>query len=100
MESTEQILRVALFMGVNLAALFCFLYVTFKLLVDKGFLHALFGFFCCQLYPFLWGWFNASRFRMRDIMLFWTFLLVLSFGVEYMFYQELQDDLIQLFSLQ
>jgi hypothetical protein len=100
MESTEQILRVALFVGLDLAALLCFLYVTYKLLMDKGVLHALFGFLCCQLYPFLWGWFNASRFRIRDIMLFWTFLSVLALGVQYVFYQQIREDLLQLLALE
>lgn len=38
---------------VGLANLGCTIYVVVKLFQEKGIFHALFGFFCCQLYPFV-----------------------------------------------
>jgi hypothetical protein len=45
---------------------------------EKGIMHALFGFLCCQIYPFIWGWIHASRLEIKDIMIFWSFIVVLS----------------------
>ena len=64
--------------GVGLANLGCTIYMAYKMFQDKGPLHALFGFFCCQIYVFFWGWVNASNLKTTDIMLFWSFLIVLS----------------------
>jgi hypothetical protein len=63
--------------GVGLANLACTVYIAYKMFQEKGPLHALFGFFCCQLYVFFWGWVNASNLEATDIMLFWSFLVVL-----------------------
>jgi hypothetical protein len=57
---------------VGLANLGCTIYVVVKLYQEKGILHALVGFFCCQLYPFIWGWFNAGDLKITDIMMFWS----------------------------
>lgn len=65
-------------LGIGLANLGCLLYIIYKLYVDKGFFHALIGFFCCQLYPFIWGWLNAGRLQITDVMMFWTFTSLLS----------------------
>ncbi len=57
---------------VGLANLGCTVFVVIKLYQDKGVVHALVGFFCCQLYPLIWGWINAARLNITDIMAFWT----------------------------
>jgi len=66
-------------LAVGLANLFCLIYVLVKMYNEKGILHALFGFFCCTLYPFIWGWLNANRLRMYDIMIFWSAISI--FGI-------------------
>jgi hypothetical protein len=63
-------------LGVALGNLFCLIFVLVKMYNEKGILHALLGFFCCTLYPFIWGWLNASRLKMYDIMIFWTAITV------------------------
>ena len=63
----------------GLANLFCLIFVLVKIYSEKGLLHALFGFFCCTLYPFIWGWLNATRLNINDVMLFWTLIIVFSF---------------------
>ena len=57
---------------VGLANLGCTIYVVVKLYQQKGILHALVGFFCCQLYPFIWGWLRAAELKITDIMIFWS----------------------------
>lgn len=75
-------------LGVSLASLFCLVYVLVKMYAEKGLGHALLGFFCCQLYPFIWGWMHATRLGIKDIMLFWTaislFALVLQVVLQMM----------------
>ena len=60
----------------------CTLYVVYKLYQQNGIFHALFGFLCCQLYPYIWGWINGSRLKMYDIMIFWTFILILQVVIQ------------------
>jgi hypothetical protein len=43
---------------------------------------AILGFFCCQLYILYWGWVNADNLKMTDVMLFWSFLVVLGIILE------------------
>ena len=76
------LLSVFVLIAIGLTNLFCLFYVLVKMYKEKGILHALFGFFCCQLYPFIWGWLNASRLRMYDIMVFWTVIVIFSFVLQ------------------
>ena len=68
----ESIILLMVALVVGLSTLFCLFYVLVKMYREKGILHALLGFFCCTLYPFIWGWLNAKRLKMYDIMIFWT----------------------------
>ena len=70
MSGLTSLLIVAVLVG--LANLGCTIYVVVKLFQEKGIFHALFGFFCCQLYPFVWGWMQASTLKITDIMVFWS----------------------------
>jgi hypothetical protein len=56
-----------------LAAVISLFYILYILGREKGFVHALLGFFFPP-YPYFWGWMNAGRLRMADIMVFWTFV--------------------------
>jgi hypothetical protein len=62
----------------GLVNLGCLIYIVIKMYQEKGILHALFGFFCCSIYPFIWGWLNAARLRIYDIMIFWTVIIIFS----------------------
>lgn len=76
--STAQIMLIIVALVVGVANLVCLVYVLVKMYGEKGLLHALVGFFCCQLYPFIWGWIHASRLRMYDVMIFWTIITIFS----------------------
>jgi len=60
-----------------LAAVVCFIIVLIKLFQDKGPLHGILG-LICWLYTFIWGWINAGRLNIRNIMMIWTLLIILS----------------------
>ena len=62
---------------IRLVNLGCLLYLIFKLFQEKGFFHALLGFLCCQLYPFIWGWLNSNTLKVLDWMALWTLTIVL-----------------------
>ena len=64
--------------GTGLASLYCLIVVTIKLYQEKGLLSALFGFLCCALYPYFWGWMNSGRLRLTDLMIFWSVMTVLN----------------------
>lgn len=60
---------------VSLGSLVCFIMVLIKLFQSKGILHGILG-ILCALYTFIWGWLNADRLGIKNIMLIWTVLFV------------------------
>ncbi|HEV2862621.1 MAG TPA: hypothetical protein VGX48_16525 [Pyrinomonadaceae bacterium] len=63
---------------VMLGTIICFIIVLIKLFQNEGALKGILG-LLCSLYTFIWGWMNANRLGIRNIMLIWTALLILSF---------------------
>ena len=61
---------------VLLANIACFIMVLIKLFQDKGALHGILG-LICSLYTFIWGWMNAGRLNIRNIMIIWTVIIIL-----------------------
>ena len=59
-----------------LGCVICFIIVLIKLFQDKGVLHGILG-LICSLYTFIWGWMNAARFNIRNIMMIWTALILI-----------------------
>ncbi len=78
------IIAVLALLALSLANLGCLIYVLIKLYQQKGILHALFGFFCCSIYPFIWGWLNAAQLKIYDIMIFWTAITIFAIIVQVM----------------
>ena len=60
---------------VGLGSLVCFVMVVIKLFKEKGALHGILG-ILCGIYTFIWGWMNAGRLGVKNIMLIWTVLIV------------------------
>ena len=61
---------------VGLGSLVCAVIVIIKLFQNEGALKGILG-IICGLYTFIWGWMNASRLGIRNIMLIWTALIIL-----------------------
>jgi hypothetical protein len=57
--------------------LVCFVIVLIKLFQTDGVLMGILG-LICALYTFIWGWLNASKLNLRNIMMIWTLLVILS----------------------
>jgi hypothetical protein len=67
----------ALGMLLSLGCLVCFIIVLIKLFQNEGALKGILG-LICGLYTFIWGWMNASKLNIKNIMLIWTVLLILA----------------------
>ena len=63
--------------------LICAIYVVIKMFSEKGALHGILG-LLCGLYAFIWGWQNADRLDMRNIMMGWTAAVLLNVVVSVM----------------
>jgi hypothetical protein len=66
-----------------LGCIICYIIVLIKLFQENGVLHGLLG-LICGLYTLIWGWMNAERLNIRNIMLIWTLLIILSIIVNVM----------------
>lgn len=67
------ILGVILWLG----CIICFIMVLIKLFQENGVLHGILG-LICGLYTFIWGWMNATRLGIKNIMIIWTLLIIIS----------------------
>lgn len=63
-----------------LGCIICFVIVLIKLFQTEGALLGILG-LICGLYTFVWGWINASKLNLRNIMIIWTLLIILSIVV-------------------
>lgn len=64
-------------MLVGLASFVCFIIVLIRQFRDGGVLHGVIGIITCGIWTFIWGWLNAGRLNIRNIMLIWTVLIVI-----------------------
>ena len=60
----------------SLGSLICFIIVLVKLFQNAGVLQGILG-LICGLWTFIWGWMNAGKLGIKNLMLIWTLLLVL-----------------------
>jgi len=63
-----------------LGCVICFIIVLIKLFQNEGALKGILG-LICGLYAFIWGWMNATRLNIKNIMMIWTLLIILSIVV-------------------
>jgi hypothetical protein len=61
----------------SLGSLICFIIVLVKLFQNAGVLQGILG-LICGLWTFIWGWMNAGKLGIKNLMLIWTLLIVLS----------------------
>ena len=64
-------------MLVSLGSLICFIIVLIKLFQNEGALKGILG-LICGLYTLIWGWMNATRLNIKNIMIIWTLLIIVS----------------------
>jgi hypothetical protein len=71
-------------MCVGLGSLICFIIVLIKLFQNEGALKGILG-LICGLYTFIWGWMNANKLGIKNIMLIWTLLILVSLVLNFAF---------------
>jgi len=58
----------------GLASFICFIIVLIKQFKEGGPLHGIIGIITCGLWTLIWGWINAARLGITNLMLIWTLL--------------------------
>jgi hypothetical protein len=61
----------------GIGSLICLIMVLMKMFPAEGPLKGILA-ILCTLYAFIWGWINASRFNLKNIMMAWTACIVLA----------------------
>jgi hypothetical protein len=62
---------------VGLGSLVCFVMVLIKQFQDAGPMHGIIGLLTCGIWTLIWGWMNATRLGIKNLMMAWTGLFVL-----------------------
>lgn len=63
-------------MLMSLGSLICFIIVLVKMFQTAGVLQGILG-LICGLWCFIWGWMNAGKLGIKNIMMIWTVLIIL-----------------------
>ena len=69
---------------VGLASFVCFVIVLIKQFQTAGALHGVIGIITCGIWTFIWGWMRAATLNIRNLMLIWTVLFVLTIVLQMM----------------
>ena len=70
---------------VELAAFICFIMVLIKQFQTAGPIHGIIGIITCGIWTFIWGWMNAARLNIKNIMLIWTVLILICIVIQFAF---------------
>ena len=60
----------------GIGSFICFIMVLIRQFRDAGAVHGIIGIITCGIWTFIWGWINAGRLAIRNIMLIWTILII------------------------
>lgn len=69
-------------MVLGLGSLVCFVMVLIKQFQDAGPLHGIIGIVTCGIWTLIWGWMNATRLGIKNLMMAWTGLIVLGIIIQ------------------
>ena len=62
----------------DLGCLICLIIVLIKQFQNAGVVHGIIGIITCGIWAFIWGWMNSGKLNLRNIMLIWTLLIIVS----------------------
>jgi hypothetical protein len=65
-------------MLVGLVSLVMFILVLIKQFQTAGAVHGIIGIVTCGIWTFIWGWMNAGKLNIRNLMLIWTAAIIIS----------------------
>ena len=63
---------------IGLISFVIFIMVLIRQFKDAGPVHGIIGIVTCGIWTFIWGWMNATRLGIRNLMLIWTGLIILN----------------------
>ena len=61
----------------SIASFICFIIVLIKQFQQGSVVHGIIVIITCGIWTFIWGWMNAGRLNIKNIMMIWTLLIVL-----------------------
>lgn len=61
-----------------LASFICFIIVLIKQFQNAGAVHGIIGIITCGIWTLIWGWMNAAKLNIKNIMMIWTLLFIIS----------------------
>lgn len=67
---------------VGLGSLVCWIMVLIKQFQLGSMVHGIIGLVTCGLWTLIWGWMNAKKHNLRNLMLIWTILIVIGLVVQ------------------
>jgi hypothetical protein len=66
-----------------IVSLICWILVLIKMFPAEGALKGILA-IICGLYAFIWGWMNAAKFNLRNIMIAWTIAIIVQVITSFM----------------
>jgi hypothetical protein len=69
----------------ELAILVCFIIVLIKQFQNAGAVHGIIGIVTCSIWTFIWGWMNATKLNIKNLMLAWTVLILVCIVLQFVF---------------
>ena len=63
---------------IGLGSLVCWIMVLIKQFQMGSVVHGIIGILTCGLWTLIWGWINAKKYNIRNLMLIWTILIVVA----------------------
>jgi len=70
-------------MCLSLVALIVFILVLIKQFQNGGAVQGIIGIVTCGIWTFIWGWMNANKLNIRNLMLIWTAIIVLNLIIRF-----------------
>ena len=67
---------------VGIGTLVCWIMVLIKIFKTEGPLYGILG-IICSLYALVWGWMNADKQNIRQLMMIWTALVVIGLALNF-----------------
>jgi len=64
-------------MVAGLVSFVCFIIVLIKQFQNAAVVHGIIGIVTCGIWTFIWGWMNATKVGIKNIMIIWTILILL-----------------------
>ena len=72
-------------MLVMLGCIICWIIVLIKQFQNAGALHGIIGIVTCGIWTFIWGWMNTDNLGIKNIMMIWTVLIIISLVLRFAF---------------